>query len=172
MADYQEHALGGVLRTSDGAYIPDTIENADYLEFLAWDVSNTPDGMSVYATDEAKADAKALVQQQVVPEFSKHIMPSSSIGAAVYMAKVQEAIDIEGDGSPTSTRYPLLQAIVDAGAEASLSDAGTSVRAEWASIRDAVGEIEQVRAQAIADIDAAANTAAVNAVLAALTWPA
>lgn len=44
MAAYKLHPPG-VIRASDGAYIPSAAGNADWLEFLAWDAQpgNTPD---------------------------------------------------------------------------------------------------------------------------------
>jgi hypothetical protein len=39
---YRKHENGGVLRLSDGAYIPNDVRNVDWAEFLTWCETNEP----------------------------------------------------------------------------------------------------------------------------------
>lgn len=171
-AAYQIRASGGVLRTADGALIPNEAENTQWQEYLAW-VSGG--GTADPATALSLGDYQAIAKRGVDLEASRLMgaqLPNGSSPLGVNTALlVDEARRIEADGTPSGTNYPLLNRLVVASVYADLATAGSSIRSWWAARTTALGDIEAVRRQAQIDIDAAGSSSAVDTVVAGVTWP-
>lgn len=161
----------GVLRTADAARIPPDTRNKDWVAYQA--SGATPDAATAIVLADYKNGAHAETDRQAqeqltmsLPEWSQRA-PLSIFGL---LKQVQEAVEIQSDGSPTNARYPMLHAVNGS----SLTSAGTTVRAWWDSVKDRVGSVEKVRQDTHTAISAAANVGAVDTIMAALPaqWPA
>ena len=126
--------------------------------------------LTVYR-DRAKGvvdgDAAALVSTS---------FPFADSQAFLLMARVHEATMAASDGARTQSEYPLLAAkvLAEGGSvtHASLGVAATGTDTELATIRADLAGIEEVRMKAHIDLDAAVDAAAIDSVLAAISWPA
>jgi len=166
-------ATTGIKRTSDGATIPPDPENSDWQEFLEWDLTGTPDPYTAIAVADMRKSAKVEVDRQADLQMRKKLCPAAAGGAAVGFSAAmayREAIQIDGDGSPTSAKYPMLNEMTDHGAD--MAARGTALRAIRTAIFPDLGKIENVRLTAHIDIDAATTQAAMDAVVDGLSWPA
>jgi hypothetical protein len=165
----------GILRTADNAIVPPEASNADWQEYQAWLAEpNTPDAATSTSLSEYKLQKKAQLDDEFEEQLRAHLWFAPGAGAASAFAvlkTIQEAIEVETDGSPTSSRYPMLNAMVGMGGSrgGSISAVGTSVRADWDGMKTSVADIHDVRDTAYRDIDAAADKTAVDAVT--WTWP-
>ena len=164
-------ATNGVVRTADGAFIPNDTRNRDWQAYQTWlAVPNTADAALVPTLSEYKATTKAYVD--VLAEGQRQaLLPRPPGVVLTLLLRYQEADVCDADGSPTTGEYPLLDVDVSSGASSSLADAADDAIAERLALAGDLAAIEAVRIDARADIDGAASLAAVDAVLAAITWP-
>lgn len=168
MAEYQLVAAGGVKR--GGAFIPDDDGNKDWRAYQAWLTGGgVPDAAVTLTLAEYQARARVEVDRQAEAERLAHVSAGSG-QAEVDLERYLEADAAAVDGSITAGEYELLEAeIPEHGAD--VAAVATYVQAERAARKTALAAIEDVRVTAHSDIDAAANEAAVDAVVAAVSWP-
>lgn len=170
MADYRL-VTGGVRRASDGAFIPDVAGNRDWIAYQTWlAVPNTPDPILVPSLGDHQAAAKASVGATAAALGVTAGAPATPVDLFIRTQLEAQAVTCDGDLTPTTGEYPLLDARVAASGESLAAAADAVIAAKAALLADLV-DIEEVRYQAFADIDDAANIAAVDAVVAAITWP-
>jgi hypothetical protein len=167
----------GIVRTADGAVIPSNTELGAWRDYLAWKaVPNTPDAASVTTSLATyRLNAKQTVDAAGELEYRKSTLVQSSTApncAAAWFMLIAEAKAMEGDVAPASTAYPLCNQLDSATFGATLADRGAAVRTLWSGVRTRVGNVTNVRLKAHVDVDAAGSKSAVDAVLAAITWPA
>ena len=159
----------GVLRTADSLFIPTNPELQAWKEYLAWAAAGgVPDAMGLAALSVLKENGKGLLGEDVAVEREKHI---SSVATQLYLdLEIQRSADQAGAGFLLPGDWPLLDALVpEHGAGA--ADVRTSVLAARNTKDAALAAIEDVYQTAIADIDGAVDSAAIDAVLAAVAWP-
>ena len=168
MADYRT-VTGGVVRTSDRTFIPEDSRNADWRAYLAWlAVPNTPDSDSPVA--DVRLEAKSLLEREMEEQRRRLFTARTPLAALQYYLRFKQAVDVEGDGTPTQAEYPLLHAEVGHNG-ADIAAVGTNVRAEVGDLESALGDLEGYRQDQIAAIDAAADSAAVRTIIEGWTWP-
>lgn len=117
-----------------------------------------------------KAQQQKVVDAQAMREFNKH-HDFSNAGFPAYQLKLSEWWFAKDDGTPTGGEYPMLQAQATADG-VSLATAIADFGTAHATLTGALDNIEIVRLEARADVLAAASVAAVDAVMAAIAWPA
>lgn len=134
--------IGGVLDYSDPAIVL-----ADYK-----------------AARKREVDAQATVEQAQHEDFA-------NTGTLSYLLKYTEWQEAKNDGTPTAGEYPMLDAEATARGD-SLATVIADFGTEHAALVADLKAIEIVRLNARIAIDAAADVAAVDAVMAAIAWPA
>jgi hypothetical protein len=119
------------------------------------------------------ADYKAAKNREVdalaMREFRKH-HDFDNAGGVAYQLKLSEWLLAKDDGSPTGAEYPMLEAqrLADGVSLATaITDFGTARGILLAELAD----IEVVRLNTREAITAAANVAAVDALMVAIAWP-
>lgn len=123
---------------------------------------------------ELKLSAAAAVDGDAEAARRRWITPGAG-QAMAYMEKRREAdayqAVIDGGGIPADADYPVLanEVGIRAGTLADLVALVRARAAEWITVEST---INRIRLQAKKDIDAAADAAAVAAVLAGIVWPA
>lgn len=128
------------------------------------------------ATDPAivlgdyKAAKKREVDSQAMREFRRH-HDWDNAGGVAYQLKLSEWRFAKDDGTPTSGEYPMLQAQADADG-VSLAAAITAFGTAHGTLVGLLDNIEVVRLNTREAIDAAADVAAVNTLMGAISWPA
>jgi hypothetical protein len=167
----------GIVRVADGAVIPVNTELGAWRDYLAWKaVPNTPDAAAVTTSLATyRLAAKQAVDAAGELEYRKSTLVQFSAApncAAAWFMLNAEAKAMEGDGSPASTAYPLCNQLDSGAFGATLADRGAAVRTLWSGVRTRIGNVTNVRLKAHVDIDAAGSKSAVDAVVAAITWPA
>jgi hypothetical protein len=167
----------GIVRTADGAVIPNNTELGAWRDYLAWKaVPNTPDAASVTTSLATyRLNAKQTVDAAAELEYRKSTLVQLSSGpncAAAWFMLIDEAKAMEADGAPSSTAYPLCQQLDTTIFGATLANRGAAVRTMWSGVRTRIGNVTNVRLKGHNDVDAAGSKSAVDAVLAAITWPA
>jgi hypothetical protein len=169
MADYRL-AANGVIRTSDGAFIPTDTRNRDWNAYLAWAaVPNTPDPIPVPVLADYQASAIARVNA-MAESLAAATIPGGPARALYESMRFAEAVLADADGTPTSGEYPLLndEAVALSSTIAARADVAIADRD---SIKDAMGAIEAVRLAAVAAIDDATDNDEVDDAIDAITWP-
>lgn len=166
----------GIVRAADGLEIPPNTELGAWREYLVWKaVPNTPDAATVTTSLATyRLNAKEVVDRAAELEYRKDSAVralGSGNCAAAFFALVAEANAMATDGSPSSGTYPLCNALDTTIFGATLANRGSAVRTMWGGIKSRVGSVTGVRLKAHSDIDAAGSKSAVDAVLAAITWP-
>ncbi|MEM9378401.1 MAG: hypothetical protein AAGB93_00530 [Planctomycetota bacterium] len=160
---------GGVVR-SDGAFIPDDAGNADWAEYQELVAAGGVLSFGLGpALSQVKVNAKLELDRQAEDERLYYL---SLDGAAVvqWHLRALEAAAALADGQIDPGEYPLLEAeIPELGADvaavaAAVETNRAAVVTKWALIQD-------VLRTAKASIDAQTDTAGVEAVLVAVTWP-
>ena len=167
---YTYTAYAGGTQRSDGVFFPSDPRNRDYQLWLAF---TTAGGITNAGAIELVADARLRGARSVdalaARERSKHF--SDGIGLDyVEQQRFAEAVAIENDGTPTNGEYPLLAAEIGITAN-DLVNVGAAVRTERATLLASLAAIETVRRTKRAAVAAAATPAAVDTILAAITWP-
>lgn len=167
------HAMtgGGAWLRSDGAFVPNDPGNRDYKALQA----HTAGGGSISAAtpesfDAAIARGLGVVEAQAARERLRHLSTANGLDL-VSSLRFREALDLATDDTPTSGEYPLLNAEVGVTAN-DLVNVGVAVRAELVSLKTPLAAIEAVRVAKRAAVIAAATPTAVDAILAAIVWPA
>jgi len=117
-----------------------------------------------------KAQKKRVVDAQARREFNRH-HDFDNAGFIAYQLKLTEYMFAKDDGTPTAGEYPMLKAQADADG-VSLADAITAFGTAHGTLTGLLDNIEVVRLNTREAIDAAADVAAVNALMAAIAWPA
>lgn len=124
---------------------------------------------AISAIDRARRDAKTAIDAAAEQQRLRVITPGAG-QALVYQAKLEEARACVADAAPAETAYPLLAAEVGITA-ADLAAVAAAIIATAAQWHQAAAAIETVRLAAKRAVDSAADPAAVQAVLVAITWP-
>lgn len=120
-----------------------------------------------------KAAAKAEIDRQAEAARLRFVTPGSG-QSAVYLAKAEEALALQTDGSPDPADYPLLAASIGIeGADlAAVAAVVLAQRAAWLTVAAAI-EAERLGAKAAIDaLDSPPAPEDVAAILAGLSWPA
>lgn len=170
MADYRLTVENEIVRTSDGALVPNDPDHVGRREFVAWlAAGNAPDAPLLV---DVKAQGKAAIDSAAEAERLKYITAGAGM-ALSYEAKRTEAARWHNAGEPASPDaviYPWA-----AGRAATFDTTIAAVLAEWlaqANAWAAIGiAIEGVREAAKTAIAAAEDEAAARAVVAAIAWP-
>lgn len=169
MAAYQI-TDGGVLRERDSAFIPNDPANRDWQEYLAWvGAGNTADPAPTPTLAEEKASAVKTIERQFTSRVNTMDPPLRPLSVAEVLL-IREVDTVETDGSPSAGDYPMLAAMVpDVGAD--VGAVGTVLRAEFDANSTALAGLEAARRAGVTAVNAAADSAAVAAALAAVAWP-
>ena len=158
-----------VLKTT-GALIPQDLGNREFLAYLDWlALPSSVDPIAV----ETVAAARLRCKRDVRLESARRadLLDPSLPEAAIWWAeRLAQAILCDADGTPTTGEYPLLDAEVGI-TDTTLALVADAVLAQWATIEAGFAALAAVELQAFADMDDAADVAAVEVVLAAITWP-
>lgn len=155
------------------ANIPNDLDNSDWQVYLVWkNIPNTPDAAIAESIANLRIEAKRTVDTQCDVELEPHITAFTP-GARFLVAQVEEEALREVDAATkTSAEFPMLFTVGAAEAPTrSIVEFAGDYRTEMATRKGDFADIETVRRQAHVDIDAAADAAALIAVLAAITWP-
>lgn len=174
MADYAlSPGFDGVFHRPTSSWIPNDPRTRAWITYQDWlAVPNVPDA-DVRTLDEARQGARGLVHDAAELELSKYdprVVAGAAASSWAAEAIRREAVAADAEGLPWAAGYPFLEEQVgihgaDVGAVA------TFWLGRWATFENNAKEVERVREQALADIDGAADIPAVDAVVAALTWP-
>ncbi len=99
MAEYQLAANGSVIRSSDGATIPNSMQNRDYREYERWvSAGNAPDPVDVPTpVSEEDRVEQALVGSPELNAFIKAIAKRLSIS----QRQLLDDIRTEAKGAPS-----------------------------------------------------------------------
>jgi hypothetical protein len=169
MVNYQL-TTGGVLR-DDGTYIPNNAANRDWQAYQAWlAVPNTPTAAYAISFDGYQLGAVATVNTAAEGQRGKWVEGGQSGAMLVRALRYAEATAIATDGSPTNDHYKMLAAEIGT-TGASLVLVGTNVRTELETLKTGLAAIEAVRVVKVAAVMAAGSKAAIDAILAGITWP-
>lgn len=166
MGAYRLSSGGGVVRTADGAFIPQDTRNADWNAYQAWlAVPNTPDAIPVPDLAPYKAARSAEIRAEA--ERRRQVVAPLTLAD---LLRFREAELAAVDGTPTAGEYPLLDAQATA-TSSTIAAVATAVVAENLALREDLAPIEEALRLGLAAITAAANVAAVDAAVAAIVWP-
>jgi hypothetical protein len=181
MADYQLTETDVVIRTSDGASIPNDPENKDRAEYkesrAAWLKAGKPiaefeASFAAPALASVKAQLKAQIDSAAEGQRSRYITAGSGM-ALVYEAKRTEVSRWRSLGDPINPGADAFPWAADRAER--LDKKIADVLAEWAAQADAwlrVGiALESIREAANEDVQAATTTEEAQAVFAAIIWP-
>lgn len=106
-------------------------------------------------------------------QFASRVLalePRSVVQSVTDTFLLREVDMIEADGSPSPADYPILSALIpDVGAD--VGAVGTALRTEFDAKAAALADLESVRRGGATAINAAADSAAVDAALGAVIWP-
>lgn len=157
---------------ADGKHVPEDPSNKDWAAKLIEEATEgiDPSPALTLPLSDAKAAAKIVVDRQADAERAKH-MPAGATAQSLFILKMLEAQACDADVSPTAGEYPLLQAQVNNVGLPDLAAVADAVLAEVATLKTAVAAIEVERTNAHDAINAAANQDAIDAILAAVSWP-
>lgn len=167
---YQLTDTDAVLRTSDGALIPNDPRNRDWAAYQTWlAVPNTPDPAPV-SLAEHRTRAKADVDVEADRRLAVYWPVRSGPGAFFDMVRYREALDADADGTPTAAEYPIMDAEIPH-TGATIAAVADQVIADVDAYRVQAALIQGVRLDAHDDIDSAGTLAAVRAVVDGIQWP-
>jgi hypothetical protein len=170
MVDYIETPSGtGII--ADLGHVPPDPANRDWQQKLADEASPgiDPDPPLYLAIADAIIEAKKLVNSQA-KDLRDNFLPAGPGSDAHFILRREEAIAAAADGTPTPEEYPLLAVEVPWNGEdveavaAAVNTANAEIIEQWALIED-------VRLTTVGAIEACANQAQVDAILAAIEWP-
>jgi len=88
-----------------------------------------------------------------------------------YQEKLREVEAFDADPAPDPENYPMLAAEVGFHGTSTLADVAATVKTKAAQTRAVLGQINAVKFAAVAAIEAAADEASVETILATLVWP-
>lgn len=135
-------------------------------------ISSTPPpapAMSSAQLAAYKSGVKAGIDITAETQRLKYITGGAG-QALTYQQKLNEIEKLGSDNSPVEANYPMLAADIGVNAK-TLSEAAALVSGAYGQWLVIGSEIEKARLKAKFDVDAAKNAAAVDAVIAAITWP-
>ncbi len=117
-----------------------------------------------------KEAKKRAVDAQAAAEQARHA-DWDNAGTLSYLLKYTEWQEAKNDGTPTAGEYPMLDAEATARGN-SLATVITDFGTEHAALVALLKAIEVVRLNTRIAIDAAADVAAVDTLMASIAWPA
>jgi hypothetical protein len=164
----------GIVRVADLTDVPPNPALGAWRDYLAWKAApNTPDTSLATTVAQRRASAKFEIDRQAEEQYRAHLTignPAAPMTAAIHQAMLDESRRIATDGSPSGANYPLLNGL-NTFFGAALTDRGTTILSAWSAQTTSASAINSVRLKAFSDVNAAGSIAAVDAVVAALTWP-
>lgn len=165
----------GIVRNADGAIIPPNTELGAWRAYLDWKaVPNTPDPATATTLASKKRAGRHEIDRQGEAELAKDLEVewngAKSLGAALF-ALYEEARRGTGVGSPSAADYPLINAL-PAAYGATLADKIVTVKAEWDARTTRAAAVIATWKDTVRQIDAAGSLAAVDSVVAGVSWPA
>jgi hypothetical protein len=178
MGDYKFLAdevddTNGIIRTSDGAVIPNNGELGAWNDYQTWKaVPNTPDAAGSTTLAEYKRMRQFDLANEAEKELHKHLWVDGGgpLLAWSVLKTVQEAVEVNGVGSPAAARYPMLDNMKGASRRGmTITAVGLSVETDWDAIKVAFADVHDVYDKAYFEIEDAADKTAVDAV--SWTWP-
>lgn len=171
MTTYKEtRGTEGVI--ANDAHVPADPANRDWAEKTLVESQGgfDPDAAPVLPIAEAIAAAIAQVEGEA-DRRRAYWMPKGVTAQSLLVLQYLEATACLADGTPTPGEYPLLAALIDE-VGIDVSAVATAVNAQVAAIKSEWVPIEEVRAGAVFDLNSAANQDEIDAILAAISWPA
>lgn len=174
MPTYRLSSSGGVVRLADNVHIPADVANRDWQGYLAFSAAGgTPDAATELSLSDKRAAAKLSVNAAAELHRGTSIVGPGSATALWQALRFSEAdrANADSSGNRTSGNYPLLAAEIPETA-ATVGLVMSAILTERTTLITAFAAIENIRRTAFADIDAAGSNSAVDAVVAAITWPA
>lgn len=168
-AEYQLTGTG-VLRARDSATIPNDPANRDWQEYQAWlGAGGTPDPAPTVDLATEKARTVQVIEAQFLSR-ARAAAPNAASRGFSDAHLMREVDRIEGDGSPGAEDYPMLAAMIpDMGAD--VIAVGNALRVILKAEAAALAPLEAVRRAGVDEVNAAADSAAVDAALGAVVWP-
>ena len=177
MADYkylqdQTTTTLGVIHKDSGAVIPNYPGNAAWDAFVA--SGQTPDPATATAVADYRVKVLHELDRQAEDKLAiaLRLRNKRSPGmAAVHLAMYAEARRYNLDLAPIAATYPILDGL-DASDGANLAAKAVTINAEFdAGIGAAIAAINKARREGVKAIQAAGTLAAVDAALAAVSFP-
>lgn len=160
----------GVRRTRDGASIQNDPANRDWQEYQAWlGAGGVPDPAPSVDLATEKARAVQVIEAQYLTRAEAAVPHARARGFSDLLL-VREVDRIEGDLSPGSSDYPMLDAMVPAQG-ADVQAVANALRVELDAAATALAPLEAIRRAGVAAVNAAADSNAVAAALGAVVWP-
>lgn len=171
MTTYKEtRGTEGVI--ANDAHVPADPANRDWAEKTLVESQGgfSPDAAPTLPIADARAAAIAQVEGEA-DRRRAYWMPKGVTAQSLLVLQLMEAEKCLADGTPTAGEYPLLAALIDE-VGIDVSAVATAIVAQVGQIKSEWVPIEETRSGAVFDLNSAANQDEIDAILAAISWPA
>lgn len=161
----------GVGIIADGAHVPADSANRDWQLKTALEQSDGIDPLPPLYLELAPAIAAAVKAVNAAAlAYRSSLLPAGPGSDALFIWRHAEAIAADAEETPDPDDYPLLAAEVPHTA-ATVALVAEAVLDEAESVFDGWAAVEAVRAGTVAALEACANQAQIDAIVAAIDWP-
>jgi len=158
-----------IYKNTTGEQIPDDLSRQPWIDYLTWEaMPNTIDPATTPVLSAYKANAQSNLAAQAATERAKWIPLGSDFWWGQRIAEARAVIAVGGTISIGDDPLVECEVGINGGTPLLVANA---IMAEWSTIEAGLAAIAPVERTAFYAINAAANTAAVDAALAAIVWP-
>ncbi|MEZ5976282.1 MAG: hypothetical protein R3F33_11045 [Planctomycetota bacterium] len=161
MAEYKLTQSGGVLRTADGVFVPDSAGNRDWQAYQAWlGGGGVPDAADKTALQDAKDRATERVHRKADVGYraARDLQPDWEY----FDGLVREIMMLNFGLPKVNSNFPLMAALLD-GTNTSITAVATNVVAPMVvAYNTAIEAVRATKETEIAQVAAAASAAEAN----------